>query len=254
MATSMDLTLVPLTPPSYALDSSSTSSFFIRRTLHWMIGTKSKKKKKKKHHDSKENVGETNGDMKNGNSANRDETVADRSVVVTGKNVGDAKECGGMLQGFREAFFNSIAGVAFLIGSCDLIGIATTGLGKTLAFGIPTIKHVLGKRKGKGSRGQNPLCLMLSPTRELTQQILDVICDASSSCGVESICLYGGTAKGPQISSLKSGTDIVIGTPYRIQDLIEMGVCCLKEVSFVVLDEADQMLDKGLSNFLFFDC
>ncbi|KAI9094524.1 hypothetical protein K1719_026644 [Acacia pycnantha] len=90
--------------------------------------------------------------------------------------------------------------------SCrDLIGIAATGSGKTLAFGIPAMMHVLGKRKGKASKGRNPLCLVLSPTRELAQQISDVMCDAGTSCGVESICLYGGTSKGPQISSLKSG-------------------------------------------------
>ncbi|KAL4601712.1 hypothetical protein ACB092_10G001200 [Castanea dentata] len=105
--------------------------------------------------------------------------------------------------------------------------------------------HVLNERKGKMSKGRNPLCLVLSPTRELAQQISDVLCDAGKSCGVESVCLYGGTSKGPQIASLKSGVDIVIGTPGRLKDLIEMGVCCLKEVSFVVLDEADRMLDMG---------
>lgn len=227
-------------------------------------GTESKKKKKKKHHDSKENAEETNGDGNNDNGANRDETVADRSVVVTGKNAGDAKyaalknfsdsglpenvlEC---CKGFEKPSPIQSRAWPFLLDRRDLIGIAATGSGKTLAFGIPAIMHVLGKRKGKGSRGRNPLCLVLSPTRELAQQISDVMCDAGSSCGVESICLYGGTSKGPQISSLKSGIDIVIGTPGRIQDLIEMGVCCLKEVSFVVLDEADRMLDMGFEQIV----
>ncbi|XP_014519387.1 DEAD-box ATP-dependent RNA helicase 5 [Vigna radiata var. radiata] len=227
-------------------------------------GTESKKKKKKKHHDSKENAGEANVDRNNDNGANRDETVADGSVVVTGKNAGDAKyaavksfsdsglpenvlEC---CKGFEKPSPIQSRAWPFLLDRRDLIGIAATGSGKTLAFGIPAIMHVLGKRKGKGSRGRNPLCLVLSPTRELAQQISDVICDAGSSCGVESICLYGGTSKGPQISSLKSGMDIVIGTPGRIQDLIEMGVCCLKEVSFVVLDEADRMLDMGFEQIV----
>ncbi|MCH87067.1 DEAD-box ATP-dependent RNA helicase 5-like, partial [Trifolium medium] len=80
--------------------------------------------------------------------------------------------------------------------------------------------------------------------------ISDVLCDAGKSCGVESVCLYGGTSKGPQISALKSGIDIVIGTPGRIQDLVEMGICRLQEVSFVVLDEADRMLDMGFEQIV----
>ncbi|OAY80230.1 DEAD-box ATP-dependent RNA helicase 5, partial [Ananas comosus] len=75
--------------------------------------------------------------------------------------------------------------------------------------------------------------------------IADVLSDAGSPCGIKSVCLYGGTSKGPQISALKSGVDIVIGTPGRLKDLTEAGICSLKEVSFVVLDEADRMLDMG---------
>ncbi|CAH9137721.1 unnamed protein product [Cuscuta epithymum] len=131
----------------------------------------------------------------------------------------------------------------FLLNGRDFIGIAKTGSGKTLAFGIPAIMHIMSKRKGK--KPKNPLCLVLSPTRELAQQISDVLCDAGKPTGTESVCVYGGTSKGPQISALKSGVDMVIGTPGRLKDLIEMGFCQLNEVSFVVLDEADRMLDMG---------
>ncbi|KAH1044073.1 DEAD-box ATP-dependent RNA helicase 5 [Glycine soja] len=226
-------------------------------------GTESNKKKKK-HHESKENAEETNGNNNSDNGANRDETVADGSVVVTGLNAGDAKyaavksfadsglpenvlEC---CKGFQKPSPIQSRAWPFLLDGRDLIGIAATGSGKTLAFGLPAVMHVLGKRKGKSSKGRNPLGLVLSPTRELAQQISDVMCDAGRSCGVQSICLYGGTSKGPQISSLKSGIDIIIGTPGRIQDLIEMGICCLKEVSFVVLDEADRMLDMGFEQIV----
>ncbi|XAR70699.1 RNA helicase [Bertholletia excelsa] len=133
----------------------------------------------------------------------------------------------------------------FLLDGRDFIGIAATGSGKTLGFGVPAIMHVLQKRKHKTSKKVNPTCLVLSPTRELAQQISDVLSDAGLPCGLQSVCLYGGTSKGPQISALKSGVDIVIGTPGRLKDLIEMGVCNLKEASFVVLDEADRMLDMG---------
>ncbi|KAJ4805977.1 ATP-dependent RNA helicase DBP3 [Rhynchospora pubera] len=131
----------------------------------------------------------------------------------------------------------------FLLNGRDFIGIAATGSGKTIAFGVPALMHILNKKKQ--SKKAVPRCLVLSPTRELAQQISDVLSEAGSACGVKTVCLYGGTSKGPQISALKSGVDIVIGTPGRMKDLIEMGVCSLKEVSFVVLDEADRMLDLG---------
>ncbi|KAE8732225.1 DEAD-box ATP-dependent RNA helicase 5 [Hibiscus syriacus] len=119
--------------------------------------------------------------------------------------------------------------------------------------------HVLNKENGKSSKVRNPLCLVLSPTRELAEQIFNVLCSAGQACDVKSVCLYGGTSKGPQISSLKSGVlkcswnwqarvrikDLVIGTPGRLKDLMNMEVCQLNEVSFVVLDEADRMLDMG---------
>ncbi|KAL3361754.1 hypothetical protein AABB24_014565 [Solanum stoloniferum] len=131
----------------------------------------------------------------------------------------------------------------FLLDGRDFIGIARTGSGKTLAFGIPAIMHITSKRKSKKSK--NPVCLVLSPTRELAQQISDVLCEAGKPTGVQSVCLYGGVDKHHQKASLRSGVDIVIGTPGRLQDLMEMGACNLKEVSFVVLDEADRMLDLG---------
>ncbi|KAK9120482.1 hypothetical protein Syun_018099 [Stephania yunnanensis] len=132
----------------------------------------------------------------------------------------------------------------FLLDGRDLIGIAKTGSGKTLAFGIPALMHVLCKKKQEDS-GACPRCFVLSPTRELAQQIADVLCEAGKSCGVKSICLFGGTSKGPQIHGLKSGVDIVIGTPGRVKDLVESGHCHLSKVSYVVLDEADRMLDMG---------
>ncbi|OIV92966.1 hypothetical protein TanjilG_20628 [Lupinus angustifolius] len=214
-----------------------------------------KKNKKNKHHVSTDTVDEETK-VDNGNG---DETVTERVVVVTGKNAEDSKyaavktfaesglpekvlEC---CKGFKNPSPIQSRAWPFLLDGRDLIGIAATGSGKTLAFGIPAIMHIMKKGKNRSAKGRKPLCLMLSPTRELAQQISDVMCDAGRACGVESICLYGGTSKGPQISSLKSGVDIIIGTPGRIQDLIEMGVLSLKEASFVVLDEADRMLDMG---------
>lgn len=223
--------------------------------LQYDAESEKKSKKKKKHNKSEENY--NGGDVL--------VSASDEPIVVTGKNAGDEKytavkrfedsglpenvlEC---CKGFEKPSPIQSRAWPFLLDGRDLIGIAATGSGKTLAFGIPAIMHVMNKRKSKGSsKGRNPLCLMLSPTRELAQQISDVLCDAGKSCGVESVCLYGGTNKQPQITALKSGIDIVIGTPGRIQDLVEMGICRLQEVSFVVLDEADRMLDMGFEQIV----
>ncbi|GMN40819.1 hypothetical protein TIFTF001_010049 [Ficus carica] len=209
------------------------------------------RKKKKKEKENKEVGSEENG--------KRSETHEDGLVAVTGKDAMEAKYA--PLKSFAESNlpsevlrcclnFDSPSPIQsrawpFLLDGRDFIGIAATGSGKTLAFGVPAIMHIMKKRKGKFSKGRNPLCLVLSPTRELAQQISDVLCDAGKPCGVTSVCLYGGTSKGPQITALKSGVDIVIGTPGRLKDLIEMGVCCLNDITFGVLDEADRMLDMG---------
>lgn len=212
-----------------------------------------KKKKKKKKDDSF-----TNGEANKANGV-VEEKQSYGGVVVSGKNSSDTKyvplnlfsdsglpkdvlEC---CKDFTKPSPIQSHAWPFLLDGRDFIGIAQTGSGKTLAFGVPAMMHVLGKRKSDRSRRVNPLCLILSPTRELAQQIADVLCSAGKSCGVKSTCFYGGTAKGPQRADLKSGVDIVIATPGRLKDLIGEGVCCLKEASFVVLDEADRMLDMG---------
>ncbi|GFP79323.1 dead-box ATP-dependent RNA helicase 5 [Phtheirospermum japonicum] len=211
----------------------------------------SKKKKKKKDKEDKSQREDGEGVI--------EDVRESIGVVVSGKNVNDSKYKA--LSSFVESGLSSDVLECcktfdkpspiqshtwpFLLDGRDLIGIAATGSGKTLAFGIPAIVHVMGKRKNNTSKKVNPLCLVMSPTRELAQQISDVLCDAGKPSGVRSVCIYGGTSKGPQISALKSGVDMVIGTPGRLRDLIEMGMCKLNDVSFVVLDEADRMLDMG---------
>ncbi|CAI9095212.1 OLC1v1031099C1 [Oldenlandia corymbosa var. corymbosa] len=232
-------------------------------------GSVEESKKKKKHKSSKLEE-EANGAAENVNGSLEKSKETERidgtevienngNVVKSGKDVNDSKykplesfAASGLADNVLECCKNfdrpspiQSNSWPFLLDGRDFIGIAATGSGKTLAFGIPAIVHILNKRKSKTSKKVNPLCLVLSPTRELAQQIADVLCDSGKPSGVSSVCIYGGTSKGPQISALKSGVDIVIGTPGRLKDLIEMGVCRLNEVSFVVLDEADRMLDMG---------
>ncbi|CAG8457943.1 2950_t:CDS:2 [Ambispora leptoticha] len=126
----------------------------------------------------------------------------------------------------------------------DVIGIAETGSGKTLAFTIPAIKHVKKNSSFKKS-SPNPLILILAPTRELAMQIQEQIEEIDSvSCG-KSLCVYGGVPKEPQRKDLRKGTKVIVATPGRLIDFIDEGSCDISNVSYLVLDEADRMLDIG---------
>ena len=127
----------------------------------------------------------------------------------------------------------------------DLVGIAATGSGKTLAFGLPAIKHIQAQISGGVASGTKPVVLVIAPTRELAQQISVVLEEAGSKVGVGCVCVYGGVPKKEQAKALRSGVSIVVATPGRLEDLIGDGICSLDEVSYLVLDEADRMLDLG---------
>ncbi|KAG1470811.1 hypothetical protein G6F56_002467 [Rhizopus delemar] len=129
----------------------------------------------------------------------------------------------------------------------DIVGIAETGSGKTLAFTIPGLVHIACKLKG-GKKSGKPSMLVVSPTRELAMQSAEQAEAAGKAIGVKSICVYGGVDKHPQRRAFQEGVDIVVATPGRLIDLINEGVCDLSEVSFMVLDEADRMLDDGFEN------
>ncbi|KNA18421.1 hypothetical protein SOVF_070700 isoform B [Spinacia oleracea] len=125
----------------------------------------------------------------------------------------------------------------------DLIGIAETGSGKTLAYLLPAIVHVSAQPKLE--YGDGPIVLVLAPTRELAVQIQEESLKFGNQANVRSICVYGGAPKGPQIRDLKRGVEIVIATPGRLIDMLEGKHTNLKRVTYLVLDEADRMLDMG---------
>lgn len=125
----------------------------------------------------------------------------------------------------------------------DMVGIARTGSGKTLGFIMPAIVHINHQPHLKP--GDGPVVLVLAPTRELAQQILTVAKDFGSSSRIRSTCLFGGAPKGPQIRDLQNGCEIVIATPGRLLDILEMGKTNLRRCTYLVLDEADRMLDMG---------
>ena len=130
----------------------------------------------------------------------------------------------------------------------DVIGQAKTGTGKTLAFGIPLIERVIAPKdvEWKDLEHQGlPQVLVVVPTRELCVQVAKDIEELSGNRGIRTLAVYGGRAFEPQIESLNAGIEIVVGTPGRLLDLYRQGQLKLKEVSRLVLDEADEMLDLG---------
>ena len=122
-----------------------------------------------------------------------------------------------------------------------MVGIAQTGTGKTAAFGLPLLDAVDAEQTGVQA-------LVLAPTRELALQSADAIADmAQRSRGLDVVAVYGGAPYGPQIGALKSGAQVVVGTPGRVIDLIDKDVLNLDEVRYFVLDEADEMLRMGFA-------
>jgi len=128
----------------------------------------------------------------------------------------------------------------------DTIGIAETGSGKTLAFSIPALAHLAHRTKteGRASPGQ-PRMLIIAPTRELAMQSQEVLDAAGRGCGIRSVCVYGGVSKWGQKAELEKGVEVVVATPGRLLDLMNEEVVALDQVSYLVLDEADRMLDQG---------
>jgi ATP-dependent RNA helicase DDX5/DBP2 len=125
----------------------------------------------------------------------------------------------------------------------DLVGIAQTGSGKTLAYILPAIVHI--NNQPPITRGDGPIALVLAPTRELAQQIQQVAQDFGSSSYVRNTCIFGGAPKGPQARDLERGVEICIATPGRLIDFLEKGTTNLQRCTYLVLDEADRMLDMG---------
>lgn len=125
----------------------------------------------------------------------------------------------------------------------DLLGIAQTGTGKTAAFGLPLL-HRLANAGGRPPRG-GCRALILSPTRELASQIADSLKAYGRHLGLSVAVVFGGVGYGPQRQALARGLDILVATPGRLQDHLDQGTARLDRVEALVLDEADQMLDKG---------
>ena len=130
-----------------------------------------------------------------------------------------------------------------LLAGRDMLGLAQTGTGKTGAFALPVIQHLLADPRRV--RAFCTRALILAPTRELALQINDSIKKFSQGTGIRTVVILGGVGRSPQVDRMRRGTDIVIGTPGRVLDLMKTNELLLEQVSHFVLDEGDQMLDLG---------
>ncbi|EZG48272.1 DEAD-box RNA helicase [Gregarina niphandrodes] len=128
-----------------------------------------------------------------------------------------------------------------LLSGHDMIGIAETGSGKTLAFLMPAVVHILDQPRV--SYDQGPIALVLAPTRELVEQIKEEA--IKFTCRMRVAVAYGGVAKRMQMNALRGGVEILVACPGRLIDFMERGTVSLRRVTYLVLDEADRMLDMG---------
>ena len=148
--------------------------------------------------------------------------------------------------GAQHPFPIQAATIPAILAGRDVLARGRTGSGKTIAFGAPLVESVLrSQAREKREFGRAPRALILAPTRELALQIDATVQPIARSVGLFTTQIYGGVPKARQLGALKRGIDIVIGTPGRIEDLVESRALDLSQVRVAVLDEADHMCDLG---------
>ncbi|KAK4993151.1 ATP-dependent RNA helicase dbp2 [Elasticomyces elasticus] len=146
-------------------------------------------------------------------------------------------------QGFAKPTAIQSQGWPMALSGRDVVGIAETGSGKTLTYCLPAIVHI--NAQPLLAPGDGPIVLILAPTRELAVQIQEEVSKFGKSSRIRNTCVYGGVPKGQQIRDLARGVEVCIATPGRLIDMLESGKTNLRRVTYLVLDEADRMLDMG---------
>jgi superfamily II DNA/RNA helicase len=161
------------------------------------------------------------------------------STTFAGLGVSEPLVAALAVQGITEPFPIQALTIADALAGHDVLGKAKTGSGKTLAFGVPLLDTI------ESAAPRRPHGLVLVPTRELANQVKDVLLPLGAGIGRSVIACYGGVGMEPQIEALRRGVDLVIGTPGRLIDLMERGELSFAAVKVLVLDEADRMADMG---------
>ncbi|MFD8596265.1 DEAD/DEAH box helicase [Kitasatospora sp. NPDC059646] len=144
-------------------------------------------------------------------------------------------------QGVTEPFPIQAATLPDALAGRDVLGRGRTGSGKTLAFGLPLLVRTAGKR----AAARHPLALVLVPTRELAQQVTEALAPYAGVLGLRITTVVGGMSITRQANQVRRGTEVLVATPGRLDDLIQRGDVRLDDVAITVLDEADQMADMG---------
>ena len=140
--------------------------------------------------------------------------------------------------GYAEPTPIQLRVIPLILNGKDVIGSAQTGTGKTAAFALPICSKL-------ESQGPGPRVLVLEPTRELAAQVETAFRNYARFTALKIAVIYGGVGYGKQMDALKNGADIIVATPGRLMDHMERGTCRLDHVQYLVLDEADRMLDMG---------
>ncbi len=144
-------------------------------------------------------------------------------------------------QGINHPFPIQITTLPDALAGNDMMGRGQTGSGKTLAFGLAMLTNL----NGRVAKPHKPLGLVLTPTRELAQQIDEVLTPLAKSIGLDSVVIAGGMPYGKQITAMRQSCPILVATPGRLIDLLDKGEVQLDDLQITVLDEADQMADMG---------
>ena len=185
------------------------------------------------------------------------EASAIEAGAVEGTTFGDLGLGGNIVRqlesmGAASPFPIQAATIPDVLAGKDVLVRGRTGSGKTIAFGAPAVERLLQLHReknpegGRGrSMGRTPRALILAPTRELAQQIDRTVQPIARAVGLFTVTIVGGVPQYKQVAGLDRGVDIVIGTPGRIEDLVEQGRLDLSDVTISVLDEADHMCDLG---------
>ena len=161
----------------------------------------------------------------------------------------DSLEIGGkFLRALKDVGYTRPTPIQFmsiphLLDGKDLLGVAQTGTGKTAAFALPLLQRL--DEDGSSTRPRRPRALILAPTRELALQIHGELILFGRHTKLVHACIFGGVGQNPQVKALARGVDVVVATPGRLLDLLGQRVLHLSDVSVLVLDEADRLLDMG---------
>jgi ATP-dependent RNA helicase RhlE len=140
--------------------------------------------------------------------------------------------------GYIEPTPIQLRAIPLILEGRDVIGSAQTGTGKTAAFALPILSQL-------GLHSPQPRVLVLEPTRELAAQVETAIHDFARFTNLRTVVMFGGVGYGRQLDALRDGVDVLVATPGRLLDHVQRGTCKLGQIEFLVMDEADRMLDMG---------